>query len=52
MDKNGRILKVIADPEALFEALKEHCLCPERIIPETGKTSETTVFPVETKSPE
>ena len=39
MDKDGKVLargKVATDPEALFEALKEHCLYPERIVMETG----------------
>lgn len=31
--------KVATDPEALFEALREHCLCPERIVIETGTLS-------------
>ena len=38
-DAEGEILargKVATDPEALFAALKEHCLCPERIVLETG----------------
>ena len=42
MDKDGKVLargKVATDPEALFEALKEHCLCPERIVMETGTLS-------------
>jgi len=38
-DQDGKVLargKVATDPRALFEALKEHCLCPERIVMETG----------------
>ena len=31
--------KVLTDPDALFEALKEHCLCPDRIVLETGTMS-------------
>ncbi len=41
-DAEGKILargKVASDPEALFEALREHCLCPERIVLETGTMS-------------
>ena len=41
-DEDGQILargKVLSDPEALFEVLKEHCLCPERIVMETGTLS-------------
>ena len=41
-DAVGRILsrgKVATDPRTLFEALKEHCLCPERIVLETGTLS-------------
>ena len=37
-DAEGKILargKVVTDPRALFEALKEHCLCPGRIVMET-----------------
>ncbi|MCH8234285.1 MAG: IS110 family transposase [Bacteroidetes bacterium] len=42
MDAGGKILaqgKVATDPQSLFEALKEHCLCPERIVLETGTLS-------------
>ncbi|MCH7942084.1 MAG: IS110 family transposase [Proteobacteria bacterium] len=42
MDAAGKILaqgKVATDPDALFEALKEHCPCPERIVLETGTLS-------------
>ena len=38
-DNDGRILargKAATDPAALFEVVKEHCLCPERIVMETG----------------
>ncbi len=41
-DAEGKILargKVATDPETLFEALREHCLCPERIVIETGTLS-------------
>ncbi len=41
-DVTGTILargKVATDPDALFEALREHCLCPERIVLETGTMS-------------
>jgi transposase len=39
---DGRVLaqgKAASDPEALFEALKEHCGYPERIVVETGTLS-------------
>ena len=39
---DGKILatgKVATDPDALFGVLKEHCLCPERIVLETGTQS-------------
>ncbi len=42
MDEDGKVLargKVATDPAALFEALREHCLCPERIVLETGTLS-------------
>ncbi len=42
MDERGTILargKVATDPDALFEVLREHCLCPERIVLETGTMS-------------
>ena len=42
MDKIGKIIargKTITDPAALFEALKEHCLYPERTVMETGTLS-------------
>ncbi len=42
MDEEGVILargKVSTDPAALFEVLREHCLCPERIVLETGTLS-------------
>ncbi len=38
-DGTGRVLaqgKTATDPAALFEVIKEHCLCPERIVMETG----------------
>ena len=41
-DATGKILsrgKVATDPVALFDALKEHCVCPERIVVETGTMS-------------
>ena len=41
-DTAGTVLargKVATDPKALFEALKEHCLCPGRIVMETGTMS-------------
>jgi transposase len=41
-DDAGKVLargKVASDPDALFEALREHCLCPERIVLETGTMS-------------
>ncbi len=42
MDRDGTLLargKVSTDPKALFGTLKEHCLCPERIVLETGTLS-------------
>ncbi len=42
MDAAGKVLargKVSTDPEALFEALGAHCLCPKRIVLETGTMS-------------
>ncbi len=42
MNAAGKILargKVASDPKALFEVLREHCLCPERIVLETGTLS-------------
>jgi len=39
---DGKILatgKVATDPDALFAVLKEHCVCPERIVLETGTQS-------------
>jgi transposase len=39
MEQDGKVLargKVQTDPRALFEALKEHCLCVERVVMETG----------------
>jgi transposase len=41
-DKDGTVLargKVATDPQALFEMLKAHCLCPARIVMETGTLS-------------
>ena len=37
--------KVVTDPQSLFEALKEHCLCPARIVPETARTLVTSNLP-------
>ena len=42
MDREGKVLargKAATDPQALFEALKEPCPCPERIVMETGTLS-------------
>jgi transposase len=42
MGEDGKVLargKVATDPEALFEVLKAHCPCPERIVLETGTLS-------------
>ena len=42
MDEEGVILargKVSTDPAALFEVLREHCLCAERVVLETGTLS-------------
>ncbi len=41
-DLEGTVLargKVATDPQALFEVLREHCLCPERIVVESGTLS-------------
>ena len=41
-DEDGKVLargKAASDPEALFEALREPCLWPERIVMETGTLS-------------
>ena len=41
-DSSGKVLargKAPSDPAALFEALREHGLCPERIVLETGTLS-------------
>jgi transposase len=41
-DRDGKVLargKVATDPQALFEMLREHCLCPARIVMETGTLS-------------
>ena len=40
--EDGKVLargKVATDPDALFEVLQEHCLCPARIVLETGTQS-------------
>ena len=42
MDKAGKILsqgKALSDPRSLFEALREHTLCPARIVLESGTLS-------------
>ena len=42
MDGSGGVLacgKAASDPDGLFEVLREHCLCPERIVLETGTLS-------------
>ena len=42
MDSEGKILaqgRTTSDPDALFAAIKEHSLCPERIVLETGTFS-------------
>ncbi len=42
VDGFGTVLfpgKTLSDPESLFEALREHTLCPERIVLETGTLS-------------
>ena len=42
VDEAGVVLargKVASDPHSLFEALREHTLCPERIVMETGTLS-------------
>lgn len=41
-DESGRVLAqgcAATDPQALFDALKEHTLCPQRIVMETGSLS-------------
>jgi transposase len=41
-DRDGNVLasgKVATDPAALFAVLKEHCLCPGRLVMETGTLS-------------
>ncbi len=41
-DVTGQVLargKVSSDPVALFDALKTHCVCPARIVLETGTLS-------------
>jgi transposase len=40
--EGGRVLargRARSDPDAVFAALKEHCLCPQRIVLETGTMS-------------
>ncbi len=42
MDATGKIVaqgKALSDPESLFKALREHSLCPVRIVLETGTLS-------------
>jgi transposase len=42
MDESGKVLvrgKVASDPAALFEVVREHCPCAERIVLETGTLS-------------
>ena len=42
VDEAGVVLargKVASDPRSLFEAMREHTLCPERIVMETGTLS-------------
>ncbi len=46
MNASGKILhrgKVASDPKALFEMLKEHTTCPERIVLETGTLEQNPV---------
>jgi len=41
-DGAGKVLaegKVATDPRSLFEAMRLHCLCPERLVMETGTLS-------------
>jgi transposase len=41
-DEEGKVLargKVASDPDAVFEVLKAHCLCPERIVLEAATLS-------------
>ncbi len=41
-DEDGKALgsgKVSTDPESIFAVLQEHCLCPQRIVLETGALS-------------
>ncbi len=41
-DVKGKVLargKAATDPQALFDVLKAHCVCPERIVLETGTLS-------------
>jgi hypothetical protein len=40
-DADGKILaqgKVATDPDALFAVLKKHCVCPKRIVMESGRS--------------
>jgi transposase len=42
VEEKGAVLargKVSSDPDGIFAALKEHCLCPEQIVLETGTLS-------------
>lgn len=42
MDGSGKILaqgKALSDPRSLFEAMREHTLCPRRVVLETGTLS-------------
>ncbi len=42
MDEARKVIsrgKVASDPVALFEVVREHCPCPERIVLETGTLS-------------
>ena len=41
-DTKGKLLacgKALSDPDSLFEWLREHCICPELIVMETGTMS-------------
>ncbi|MFA9476627.1 MAG: IS110 family transposase [Filomicrobium sp.] len=41
-DAKGKLLacgKALSDPDSLFEWLREHCICPELIVMETGTMS-------------
>ena len=42
IEEAGKVLargKVASDPDALLDVLKAHCLCPERVVLETGTLS-------------